>query len=186
MHIIQIKYKENLNTRKLLDDILVIVYTFSMSKKLIIALHGIANSGKTSALTALRDSLQQKLPNYVEDLSREPDFIGHFPTERVNIGISTAGDYADCIQEGIQELHAASCDLIFIATRTKGATTETLERLASQYGYEWVWMGKEWIRDFTPLCNRNPISSNKLTDMFCNHFTESAEEIIRLLYPGLI
>lgn len=167
----------------------------SMFPKLIIAIYGRANVGKTISLRLLKTyigtrlSIKMSAYTYTDivDYSNY-DFRGYFSApyaaRTVKLGISSAGDDLYAIKSGLTELHSGNCDMIFIGSRTKGAGANYINLFASNNGYEVIWLSKENIYEFSqPWAIRHKNFMRRLTQM---HTVETCAAIIQSVYPGLI
>lgn len=108
-----------------------------MSVKNVYGLSGIANSGKTSTLSSLIDILREKANKVLLDEQIENDYRAIFLYNSQIIAVSTQGDNVSQVKKHIKKLEEFSCDVIFCATRSKGATCSFLSK---KYGSKLRWI----------------------------------------------
>lgn len=130
--------------------------------------------------------MRNNVPFKFNDLCSFPgrDFCGYFNTKVVNIGISSAGDNAPLVQKGLDALVQAGCDIIFIASRTKGQSTVAIQNFVKNNNYEVIWLQKENLYDFNQPWAKN--NSQVMKDVMIKHTAETCEAIIHSVYPYLI
>jgi alpha-D-ribose 1-methylphosphonate 5-triphosphate synthase subunit PhnL len=102
--------------------------------KTIIALKGLANSGKSATLKKVYEHLKATYPNAPirhelvnHDVRAVMEIKGRF------LGIESQGDPGSRLFTSISLFVREECELIICATRTRGATVQAVEELASQY-----------------------------------------------------
>lgn len=117
-------------------------------EKYIVGLFGARESGKTTSLKAFIQKLKDDLAfRFIDEEPREDnDVVAIFEhlEKRIKIGISTAGDIADLIQNNVEEylIKEHQCQIIFTASRTKGETVGKLCNLEKMYQYKLNWIQK--------------------------------------------
>lgn len=164
-------------------------------KKLFIAVYDSANTGKTTSLNATRTMLEslitkQGIPYTYELLwgQHGGDFRGRYTIRENIIGISSAGDYAEAVKEGLDMLESnqKSCDIIILATRSKGYSTTAVDDFRAQLPQDSdiVWLTKEHLADIVGIWTN--ATRPAITTLMAQHTAESIVEIIRLLRPGII
>lgn len=162
-----------------------------MPNKLIIAVYGRANVGKTSSLRALKQSIESKLTasgtvyTYTDIIPISNfDFRGYFTTGGAMIGISSAGDDLNAVQSGLTVLHQEGCDMIFIGARTKGAGAAYINDFGAANGYEVIWLAKESLYNFSmPWAIQN---KHSMQSLMIQHTVETCEAIVHSVYPHII
>lgn len=164
-------------------------------KKLFIVVYDSANTGKTTSLNATRSliaslAIKKGAPYIYELLWGEHggDFRCRITTDAKTIGISSAGDDATAVKEGLDMLESnqKSCDIIILATRSKGCSTTTVDDFRSQLPQDSdiVWLTKEHLADIVGVWTDD--TRHVITNLMAQHTAESIVEIIRLLRPGII
>ena len=107
-------------------------------EKIIIAVSGKYNTGKTTALDMLKDQLTKK---GLVDILYEPrsgkDFVTVLEYQKridgdKRVGIISAGDSESEIEYGFKEIAKYDCDVIVCATRCYGDTTKTVQSKADK------------------------------------------------------
>ncbi len=162
-----------------------------MSTKLLVCVYGRANVGKTSSLVELKYEIgNELLRNSVffkfNDVCSfpKPDFCGYYDTSKAKIGISSAGDDAASVQKGLNALLQVNCDMIFIASRTKGQSSDAVQNFAKTNNYELIWLAKENLYDFNQAWAKT--NAQTMKGIMIKHTVETCEAIIHSVYPNLI
>ncbi len=107
-------------------------------KKIILALKGRANIGKTSSLSMLIKMFHnQPITNHIEDTRIVFEYRGF------NIAITTWGDNADEMKKNVNFLKQCSWDIAIIATRTRGETCTIVKAYATNLKAELKWVNKD-------------------------------------------
>lgn len=164
-------------------------------KKLFIVLYDSANTGKTTSLNATRRLIEslaipQGAPYTYELLwgHHDADFRCRFTINDKIIGVSSAGDDANAVKDGLDTLESnqKSCDIIILATRSKGYSTAMVDDFRAQLPQDSdiVWLTKEHLADIVGVWTDE--TRHSITDLMAQHTAESIVEIIRLLRPGII
>lgn len=109
----------------------------------IIVLAGTSNSGKTSTLNELA-ALLQRNPSFTQTDGPNPALSGWTDAKYlfslnqgariVTIGISTAGDTSDVIDDGFKYFNTHNCDIGFIAAKSKGYSVDRIEHICQPLG----------------------------------------------------
>ena len=115
-------------------------------KKTIIALSGTANVGKSMTLSRLGRQLQTA-GGVTPDNIVGVEYRAVFAYLRINVGIQTFGDTDNVIRQGLLHFQTNSCDIIAIACKRFGATTNRLTTFASANGYRLIWAAPYEVRD---------------------------------------
>ena len=115
-----------------------------VQKKIIIALFGKQNSGKTTTLNLLIYELRQHYPAYVFAFDSLPDTdkVVIVDINGVAVGISTRGDDGSDVDHNLRWLHERNCTLLVTATRTQGSTVNVVEQFATEANYHIDWIEK--------------------------------------------
>lgn len=108
--------------------------------KKIIALYGRGNIGKTNTLNYLIGQLEKSKEVYGDDLNKDRRVILSYRNKR--IAITTSGDIGSNLEENISFFKKGNCDILVTATRTRGATVDTLKRYANENNTEIIWIKK--------------------------------------------
>ncbi|MCD8290801.1 MAG: hypothetical protein LUC91_04790 [Prevotella sp.] len=111
-----------------------------MKNKVIIALCGAANRGKTITLLKLIDLLKGNQTSEKRGDRRE---VCEYKGKR--IVVTTPGDSGDVMSDNIQFMRENAWDLAVTATRTRGATQDLLIEYAKQVDAEIRWIYKPWV-----------------------------------------
>ena len=112
--------------------------------KLVIAIQGISNTGKTKTIIQFANELVEfyKIsPNPIERIGNEISCV--FEIQGCKIGIISQGDPGTGLEEKLNELVKDKCKIIVCATRTYGETTRAVAQACSEY--EKVWLRKTAI-----------------------------------------
>lgn len=157
--------------------------------KLFIILQNSANTGKTTALNVTKAHIEQliiaKGIPYTYDLiwQQGQDFRGYFTFGGTRIGISSAGDYSNAVEDGMKVL-SPLCDIIILATRSRGTTVTTAQGIinSSYPNSEVVWMAKEYLTDITHTWTHRTLPP--IIDLMARHTAESIIKMIETLRPG--
>ncbi|MDX2003298.1 MAG: hypothetical protein SFW35_12740 [Chitinophagales bacterium] len=106
----------------------------------IIALYGTQNSGKSSTIKILRDLLPTMGFVPVPDTLKwyGGDFVEIYSKAGRLLGLTSAGDTEDILDERLQELFDGNCDVMVCTCRTKGQTTDYLEDLHDDHDIEYI------------------------------------------------
>ena len=111
----------------------------------ILALQGPPNSGKTETLAQLYRDLKAKYPTAkVQILHTSRSDISMILQDVAGkvVGIESQGDPNSRLQQSLNELLDAACDIIFCACRTRGMTVEWVKELAPSHRVQFVPHGR--------------------------------------------
>ncbi|MBR4613559.1 MAG: hypothetical protein IKO40_12685 [Kiritimatiellae bacterium] len=130
----------------------------NLTGKRIIVLAGTSNSGKTSTLNELA-ALFQRNPGFTPIGGPNPALSGWTDTKylfswnhgvrTVTIGISTAGDTPDAIDDGFNYFNTHNCDIGFIAAKSKWSSVDRIEHICQPLGIKprYLFLMTEWNQD---------------------------------------
>ena len=129
----------------------------------LIDLYGTSSVGKSSTLRALIALLKQS-PNYQLIHSQkiyETDLYEIFQYNEKTVGIITAGDPGseDEVEDFLDNCLSHSCNVIFTASRTRGAIFYKAKTFADEHGYMFIETSPLYVRipngysgdNYTPL-----------------------------------
>lgn len=102
--------------------------------KKIIGLQGRAQCGKTSTLNLLIDLLEVETKGCAMPVPYIGDRKKVFVINGLTVGVATPGDTEQIVEENCDFFTANNCDVVFLATRTKGGTHHALDRFAAKQG----------------------------------------------------
>jgi hypothetical protein len=114
-------------------------------KKKIFAICGLSNSGKSTTIRLVYDSLLStyKIPEQKNTILRKDVYI-ILSINGVKIGIASKGDPSTELAKRLSALKNAGCQLIICATRTRG---ETVDAVGNLKPYEVHWFEKVRVSD---------------------------------------
>lgn len=96
-------------------------------KKLVIAVSGASNRGKTTSIKKVKKLLQKKYPDGKLSQSLQPrlrvDILYTFTVGNVKIGIASQGDIPKNLELFFNKLLQESCEIIICACHTKNSAT---------------------------------------------------------------
>ncbi len=110
-------------------------------KKVIIALYGPADKGKSKTINLLI----KLLGGSESDEERRVSLT----YEDKKIAITTYGDDSSHLEENTKFFKEESCDILVTATRTKGRSVKTLETFEKEIGRKAIWIAKSYL-DYDP------------------------------------
>ena len=137
--------------------------------KTIICLYGGAGIGKTSSIRAVWDRLN--ISNQPPLHQSADDICAIVPFCNSTIGIASQGDPCSAQDEWLKELMTLDCEIIVCASRTKGCTVDTVEKVAQKGEYVTIW--------FSPFYSADSVNTNVLN-------TLTADAVIELIRKCLI
>lgn len=109
-------------------------------KKVIIALYGPGNKGKSKTINLLIKLLGGSESDKERRIS--------LTYEDKKIAITTYGDDDSQLNKNIKFFKEKSCDILVTATRTKGKSVKTLETFEKEIGRKAIWIAKSYL-DYT-------------------------------------
>jgi len=132
-------------------------------QKMILCLYGHINSGKTGTIKLAFDRFKDCHPNaHVENLKPEnngDDILVKVETKVANVGFSSEGDDVEQIENDLNTLRNANCDIVVCAARARGVTLdkvkfddEYLRRRMTTCAFEW-WSGEPGLECYREKCN---------------------------------
>lgn len=128
----------------------------------VICLFGVSGSGKTGTLRLLAKTLcSQNTTKIISgNIANQRDFRVILDIKGMKIGIGTAGDNPYEVTRNLEMLLPANCDVVIIATRSKGGTHKVVQDLCRNS--ELVWLRQ---RDVWRERNRNELENQKLINL---------------------
>lgn len=124
-----------------------------MGKKVIIALYGPENTGKTTTLNFLIELLG--------GTRGEGDRRILLPYGEKKIAITTWGDNKWQLQGNVDFFKKESCDIYVTATRTRGGSVVELEKFEKKIGAEIIWISKSYSTSYQKLINERQAETIK-------------------------
>ena len=122
----------------------------------IIALKGIAFSGKTPTLNILRDLLRKEGTS-LSDTPGSGDTPEAFKIGDLIVGVAPGGDYKEVVENNLRFFQESKCDVGFTACRTKWGTMFALDDFEKLPGNTVVRVQKcyefELSESFKDYCN---------------------------------
>jgi hypothetical protein len=107
--------------------------------KAIIALKGLADSGKTATLKKVYEHLKVAYPNApIRHELAHQDIRAVMEIKGRLLGIESQGDPSSRIFTSISLFVQEECDIIICATRTRRATVRAVLDLSPQYDIKWI------------------------------------------------
>ena len=114
--------------------------------KKIIALFGLANSGKSSTLKIVHNELYKLSTSRVNEYHIfGNDLRDIFIINNFRVGIETQGDPGSRLVDSIRFFTKEECKLIICTTRTKGQTVKLVENNSPPYDISW--RGQSFVSD---------------------------------------
>ncbi len=108
-----------------------------MTRK-VIALWGRAQSGKTSTLKIVHDTLLHMSHEVLfENTDDGRDVMKIFSINGLKVGLESQGDPGSRLGRSLQEFKKHDCTVIICATRSKGETQDLVRKLKSTYKISW-------------------------------------------------
>jgi hypothetical protein len=141
-----------------------------MKQKTLIAVYGTANVGKSMTISELGRNLNSSGGITSSNISlREYRAIMKYLNH--SIGLQTYGDLEYLVRDGLNIFLKNNCDLIVIATKSYGATVDTLGAFAGANGYRIIWIAPFEVRD-------NTIATNVIKEYCAAHLLTTINDII--------
>jgi hypothetical protein len=109
-------------------------------EKLIIALKGKANVGKSHTIKLVSDFLLSNYKNLkiVSKIPSNIDISIIIDISGIKIGIESQGDPGGRLSESLIQFLEMNCDIIICATRTRGQTVNAVNKLNSSHNIIWL------------------------------------------------
>ncbi len=116
------------------------------AKKYAFALYGKANVGKSNTLKKLFVLLTEAYPNapveYIHgsqiNITVIIDITVIIEIDGIRVGIESQGDPSSRLPESIERFKKDKCSIIICATRTRGGTVTTVEKLQPEFTLDWI------------------------------------------------
>ncbi len=115
--------------------------------KLVIANKGGSGQGKSSSIKKVAELLKEKYPNSFKYLeggdSPWGDVKAIVTINGVKVGIESQGDPYSRIFVSIEDFLEKECDIMLLACRTRGETTQAVWALYEEEDYEIIWASND-------------------------------------------
>ena len=109
-----------------------------MKNKTIIAVRGVANQGKSTTIKISYSLLKELYPTAnIKEMCVGVDITVVITVGRVKIGIESQGDPNSRLFQSLEDFVKIGCKVILCATRSRGATVEAVNSLASIFLVKW-------------------------------------------------
>lgn len=109
--------------------------------KHVIAVYGGKEMGKSGSIKQAFRMLQDKYPEKAEILIDGYDIKALFCIHGKKVGVESQGDPNSRQMESVAEFAQMGCDVILVASRTRGMTTKSIGKLQPEYSVDWIWKG---------------------------------------------
>ena len=161
-----------------------------MSAKVIIALHGIANCGKSSVIKEIDKIIQQTYSIAVnehagqkfQDSNDTGDIFKIYELihnkKKLQIGIESQGDPNSRIFKSLPIFKKINCDIIICATRSSGKTCDAVV----DTGYEIFWVQQNYIVTDNI---KTDISDSLLTDLI-HKKQDKMIELVKYIFDNIV
>jgi len=107
----------------------------------VIALYAAANRGKTTTLRKLIELLSHISDNY--EIYQSSECWAYFEIKGKKVVVCTPGDSKEVIKDNIKYAKKPECDIFVTATRTRGETTDEIQRFINKEKTKLIWVKKE-------------------------------------------
>lgn len=159
--------------------------------KLIIAVCGKKNYGKSSSLVQLFNSGIMISPVIVSPKNPQYEVVayGNYKHKtNIKVGINSYGDNATHINKFLPVLINIGCEVIITASRCEGTKSfDAVAQLSLQYGYELILIGNychfqnirySQTQSAKMGMAQNLINGTNLNDLFCKHTTDMITKLL--------
>jgi hypothetical protein len=110
-----------------------------MKTKTIIAVRGVANTGKSGTIKIVYSLLKVLYSTAnIEELHIGVDITIVMTIEEVKVGIESQGDPSSRLFNSLDHFVKIGCKVIVCAIRSRGATIEAVNSLAGDFRVEWL------------------------------------------------
>lgn len=138
-------------------------------EKILIAVSGTAHIGKSSAILAVLNNIENYFPQAdVKVIIPGSDVKALVKINNIVIGIESQGDPNSRLKESLQDFAAQNCDIIVCASRTSGMTVDWIDNMFTEHKYGIIWTS-------------NYFSNELGIDFLNNAFAESIHRLIEKL-----
>jgi Cdc6-like AAA superfamily ATPase len=107
----------------------------------LLAIRGTANTGKTTTVKMVYESIRQKYRDLEETRIVPPRWGKEIRVilniNKIKIGIETHGDPNSTLEESLTIFAKRKCKVIICACRTRGRTREAVSEMAPKYRVKW-------------------------------------------------
>lgn len=103
-------------------------------KKIVIALRGVANQGKSSSIKEAYNLIRQSFS--IDSITHEisgADIRAVLTVGNIKIGIESQGDPSSRLVESLKLFLSLDCQIIICTTRTRGSTVDAVQDLKPTY-----------------------------------------------------
>ena len=137
-------------------------------QKKLFCLKGRANVGKSATICCIYDKIKNNDCEILEQKFKDGIMIEIVAIIRnvngLTIGINSYGDLGDMVSKQLQSLTDRNCDIIFCASRTRGATVQEVRKMKGK-GYEVKFVKKNIADSNTHYITVNEEQADKLLEM---------------------
>lgn len=108
--------------------------------KTMIVLEAVANQGKTSTLTFLKEMFFQEgyTRKIYYEMPDDKDFAISFEINKKIVAIISQGD-DHRLDKRLTDLYKENIDVLFCASRTKGSTIKAIENISKKHDINIIW-----------------------------------------------
>lgn len=148
-------------------------------KRTVLASYGIAKIGKTSSLSEVYTELKARFSITQAPLMDDGDIKDILTIsvcgQSILIGIETQGDPNSRQKDSIDEFVKNNCDILILASRTRGKTVDNIDNLVTTKGgnYDRI----IWIPHYY-CCESSDISIDDLNKLYAKAIVNMVDDII--------
>ena len=104
----------------------------------LIALSGIANSGKTETIKLVFETLKSFPGVQIIQKDLQNDIFIILMYKKNKLGITSQGDNRIFLDDKFEIFQNEKCNIVICATRTRGGTCDAVNEMADKYVIQWV------------------------------------------------
>ena len=108
------------------------------TRKHVIAVYGGKKTGKSRTIKQVFQILKQRYNEHVEYFENEDDVTAVFRIQGKIVGIESQGDANSRQMQSMAEFATMGCDVILVASRSRGITVDAIEALQPDYLIDWI------------------------------------------------